>query len=153
SFTTAVGFGSLIVAETDHLRRFGVAAALGVMVTYALLITFVPAVISYFPRPVPREARRAGWLEALLVRATAAITRRPAPVLLGTLLVMVPGGYGYAAIDVDTALLETFDEDDPVAVSTRLVERHLDGILPLELHLRSDGTTDVRDPAVLAALD
>ena len=153
SFTTAIGFGSLVVAETDHLQRFGVAAALGVMVTYALLITFIPAVISYFPRPVVRQARRAGWLEAWLVRATAAITRRPAPILLGTLLVMVPCGYGYGAIDVDTALLETFDEDDPIAVSTRLVERHLDGILPLEIHLRSDGRTDVRDPAVLAALD
>jgi predicted RND superfamily exporter protein len=51
SFTTAIGFGSLIVAQTDLLQRFGVAAALGVMVTYAILITFIPAVISYFPRP------------------------------------------------------------------------------------------------------
>ncbi len=156
SFTTAVGFGTLVVAQTDMLRRFGVAAALGVMVTYVILITFLPAAITYFPSPPHRSSRtgaRGGWLEGALVRVTAGIARRPIPIVGATLLVMVPCAWAYASIHVDTALLETFDADDAIAVSTRMVERHLDGILPLEIHVRSDGATDVRDPAVLAALD
>ncbi|HEY8430097.1 MAG TPA: MMPL family transporter [Sandaracinaceae bacterium] len=161
SFTTAVGFGSLVVAQTDMLRRFGVVAASGVMIGYAILITFVPAAIPYFPAPrsaAPKRNARAagarpGRLEAFLVRATATIARRPLPVVIGTALVALPSAWAYATVEVDTALLDTFDPDDPVVVSTRLVERHLDGILPLQIHVRSDGRTDVRDPAVLAALD
>ena len=156
SFTTAVGFGSLVVAQTEMLRRFGLAAAVGVMIAYAILITFVPAALTFFEPPAraPRSAgKREGWLEAFLVRATAKIARRPLPILFGTVLLTVPCAWAYASVEVDTALLETFDVDDPVVIGTRLVERHLDGILPLEVHVRSNSATDVRSPEVLAALD
>jgi predicted RND superfamily exporter protein len=156
SFTTAVGFGSLIVAQTEMLRRFGVVAAIGVMVGYVILITFVPAAITYF-RPPPglaqRLGTRKGWLEGSLVRATAAIAQRPLAVVIASVLLLVPCAWAYASMEVDTALLETFDDDDAIAVSTHLVERHLDGILPLQIHVSSDGRTDARDPRVLAALD
>ncbi len=156
SFTTAVGFGALAVADTELLQRFGVVAGLGVMVQYAILITFVPAVITSFPpsRTLVRTlGTRKGWVEGLLVRMTAKIAHRRIAVVVVAVVAMVPCAWAYSAMNVDTALLDTFDADDPIAVSTRLVERHLDGILPLQIHVSSDGQTDLRDPDVLAALD
>ncbi len=156
SFTTAVGFGALVVAQTDMLRRFGVVAAIAVMIAYAILITFVPAAITWF-RPPPTPARGSGnergWVEAALVRATAWIARRPIPILIVTALLVVPCAWAYETIEADTALLGTFDRDDPIVATTHLVEEHLEGILPLQIHLRASGDADVRDPEVLAALD
>src|SRR5262249_21981445 len=83
----------------------------------------------------------------------SAIARRPLPVVAITLLLAVPCAWAYASVRVDTVLLETFDPSDPIAISTHLVEDELDGILPLELHVHARGASDVRDPAVLAALD
>ena len=131
AITTAIGFGSLLVARTEMLQRFGIVAALGVMVTYLILITFIPAAITYFEPPAKlTKARgpREGWLEAVLVAVTAKIARGPVMVVVATGLVILPCLWAYASIRVDTALLDTFDENDPIVVSTRLVERHLDGI-------------------------
>jgi hydrophobe/amphiphile efflux-3 (HAE3) family protein len=156
SFTTAIGFGSLAVAQTEMLQRFGIVAALGVMVTYLILITFIPAAVTYFVPPAKLSRSRGpqkGWLEAFLVASTAKIARKPGIVLALTLLAIGPCLWAYASIRVDTTLLDTFDPSDPIVVSTRLVERHLDGIRPLEIHVSTGGQTDVRDPALLAALD
>ncbi len=156
SFTTAIGFGSLTVAQTEMLQRFGIVAALGVMVTYMILITFIPAAVTYFIPPTAlsrSHGPQKGWLEAALVAWTAKIARRPGIVLTLTLLAIMPCLWAYASIRVDTTLLDTFDPNDPIVVSTRLVERHLDGIRPLEIHISTNGSTDVRDPALLAAFD
>ncbi|MGI9243986.1 MAG: efflux RND transporter permease subunit [Verrucomicrobiales bacterium] len=42
SFTTAVGFGSLMVAGSDVIRSFGLSCAIGVVVTFLAVVTLVP---------------------------------------------------------------------------------------------------------------
>jgi hypothetical protein len=81
------------------------------------------------------------------------ITRRPWAVIIGTALVMVPCGWAYNSIVVDTSLRDTFDTNDPVVVSVRLIETKLDGIRPLEVMLSSDTDDRLRDPEVIAAID
>lgn len=157
SFTTAVGFASLLVAQTEMLRRFGGVAAIGVMVTYVILMTFVPSAMTFFgpPKhdPKDREATPHDWLEKMLVVSTAWITRRPWAIIFLTAAVMVPCVWAYNSIVVDTSLRDTFDPNDPVVVSTRLIEEKLDGIRPLEVMLSADDEGRLRDPEVLAAVD
>jgi predicted RND superfamily exporter protein len=157
SFTTAVGFASLLVAQTEMLRRFGMVAAIGVMVTYVILMTFVMAAMTFFGPPkhvaTDREATPHDFLEKLLVVSTAWITRRPWMVIIATALAMIPCGWLYNSIVVDTSLRDTFDPHDPVVISTRLVEDELDGIRPLEVMLSADTEGRLRDPEVLAAID
>jgi hydrophobe/amphiphile efflux-3 (HAE3) family protein len=157
SFTTAVGFASLTVAQTEMLRRFGAVAGVGVMISFVILMTFVPAAMTFFgpPRPAPHhaEATPHDWIEKFLVPMTTRITRRPWLVIIGTVLVTIPCGIAYRAVRVDTSLRDTFDPDDPVVVSVRLIEEHLDGIRPLEVHVSADEEGRLRDPEVIAALD
>ena len=157
SFTTAVGFGSLIVAQTDMLRRFGVVASFGVMISYVVLMTFVPAAITMFepPRlakklddPLPR-----GPLEHGLVRFTTWVTARPRAVMLVGMLVTAPCVYAYAHVEVDTALRDTFDPSDPVVQSMVLVDQRLDGIRPLEILVAADEEGALRDPAAIEAME
>lgn len=156
SFTTAVGFGSLYVAQTEMLRRFGIVASVGVMISYVILMTFVPAALTYFKPPrdaKSEEATPRGWLEGVLVRATAWISRRPWPVIAVICALMIPCVWAYWSIRVDTALRDTFDPDDPIVESVRLIDERLDGIRPLEVLVEVDDEGRLRDPDVLARLD
>ena len=47
SATTAVGLASLVVSKTVMLRHFGITSGIGVMVSYVVIITFVPALGSF----------------------------------------------------------------------------------------------------------
>lgn len=159
SSTTAVGFASLAVAQTEMLRRFGVVAALGVMLAYLVLMTFVPAAITYFRSPSGdhavrlSEAPSRGWLERVLLLGTAWVLRRPFVVLGVALALGLSSGWTYGQIHVDTALLDTFSADDPVVIATHLVDEHLDGIRPLEVLIEADEEDRLRQPEILAAIE
>lgn len=44
SLTTAIGFGSLMLASHEYVRGFGRACAIGVLLTFVAVITFIPLV-------------------------------------------------------------------------------------------------------------
>ena len=153
SITTAVGLASLVVSRTVMLRHFGITAALGVMVAYIVTITFLPAVLTWVKAPSREDVRKAGgWLELGIMRMTAWVLARPWQILAFTGLLVAATGFAATKLKVDHALLDQFDEDDPVARTTRLLEDQLDGVRPLEISLTAEPGT-FHEPEVLAQVD
>lgn len=164
SFTDAVGLGALMVSRTEMLRRFGAIAGTGVMAVYVLAMLIVPALLTYLkpPRDVvgaaegagagSGEDQRTGWIERATVMGSRAFLRRPWVVLLAGALVAVPTLYLSRLVKVDTALKDTFEVDDPVAISTNLMDERMDGIRPLEILLLAEGDRRVVDVDVVEAI-
>ncbi len=175
SFTDAVGLGALMVSRTEMLRRFGAIAGVGVMTVYVLAMLIVPALLTYLRPPrdaggaaegardgapnaepraaEPREGERStGWIERATVLGSRAFLRRPWVVLVAAALVAAPALYLSRLVKVDTALKDTFEADDPVAISTALMDERMDGIRPLELLLVAEGDRRVTDVEVVHAI-
>ncbi|MFT4704048.1 MAG: putative RND superfamily exporter protein [Bradymonadia bacterium] len=154
SFTTAVGFASLMVSQTDTLQRFGVTAAVGVLISYVVTITFLPAALSRVRAPAAGSAAATeGVLEDLVEAVTRRVIARPIPVLVISALSFL-GAVGLGSqVSIDAALLDQFGEDDPIYQTTRLVERQLGGVRPLEVYVRADTEGAAATPDVLNALD
>ncbi|NOY94586.1 MAG: MMPL family transporter [Deltaproteobacteria bacterium] len=154
SITTAVGLASLVVSRTVMLRHFGVTAGVGVMVAYLVTITFLPGVLTWVKPPKRQfEARLGGTLEVLLMKLTARILKRPYVVLGVTSVALAGCLWAASGIRVDHALLDQFDTSDPVYVTTRLLERELDGVRPLEVMVRSSDADALMSARQLDALD
>lgn len=154
SFTTAVGFASLVVSQTDVLRRFGVTAAIGVLISYVVSITFLPAALSMMAPPGARTAAaKEGWLEDFVERVTRAVMRYRWPVIALSAVLLAVSAYEAAGVDVDSAVLDQFDEDDEIVQTTRLIEAKLTGVRPLEVYLTSPTPGRFDDPAVLNTVD
>ena len=154
SFTTAVGFASLVVSQTDVLRRFGVTAAIGVLISYVVSITFLPAALSMMAPPGARTAAaKEGWLEDFVERVTRAVMRYRWPVIALSAVLLAVSAYEAAGVDVDSAVLDQFDEDDEIVQTTRLIEAKLTGVRPLEVYLTSPTPGRFDDPVVLNAVD
>jgi predicted RND superfamily exporter protein len=92
-------------------------------------------------------------MDVALMRLTAWVLKRPFTILAVTALVLGGSIYGASQIEVDHALLDQFDEEDPVHVTTLLLEEKLDGVRPLEVSLTSDDEGRFLDPEVLAKID
>ncbi len=153
SLTTAVGLASLATSKTMMLRHFGVTSACGVMVAYVVTLTFVPAVSSWVKPPKPRTKENGAWIDVALMRLTAWVLKRPFAIL-GVAALVLGGSILLATrVEVDHALLDQFDESDPVYITTRLLEDKLDGVRPLEVSLTSDVDGRFHDPALLARVD
>ncbi len=153
SATTAVGLASLVVSKTVMLRHFGVTAGLGVMVSYLVIITFVPAVLTWAKppkRPPPRD--RNSIYTNVTMNLVAKLLRWQWPVLAITALFTVGAGYVASQITIDHALLDQFDETDPVYTTTLLIEEKLDGVRPLELMLVSTEDDHFTDPKMVKTI-
>jgi len=163
SFTSAVGLGSLMVSQTEMLRRFGGLAAAGTILAYTVTIFVIPALLSFLkppgklPAPATSEeghthrGEPAGWIERGMVHGTRVVLRNPRTVLIVTGLCMVPALYAAGLVRVDTSLTDTFEHDDPVAVSIRMMDERMDGIRPLEVLLVAEEAR-FEDPEVLSAV-
>ncbi len=160
--TTAVGFASLLGANSDAVRALAVQAATGlVCLGFSTLAAFGALGARFRPPQSPGDgiggsSRHAiGWNPAVPVGRWA--VRRPRAVLaIGAALVLasalaaagsrrigLPAGdrgvLGWAGLKVDSRMLETYDEDHPAARVVRRVERDLGGVIAVEVLLFAPG--------------
>jgi hydrophobe/amphiphile efflux-3 (HAE3) family protein len=151
SATTAVGLASLVVSKTVMLRHFGVTAGIGVMVSYVVIITFVPAILTWVTPPKRESIRRerTSMFTTVTSSMVAKLLRWRWPVLIATAVFTTWAGYVASQITVDHALLDQFDETDPVYTTTILIEEKLSGVRPLELVLVSDEDDHFLEPEMI----
>ena len=141
AFTTAVGFGALVVQDVPTLARFGAIAAIASMTAYVVMILFVPASLPSFPDEAasPTAASRVsrGLDRAILVLARSTAHRPWTTIAIATALLVVSLAIGRAVV-VDSRLLDQFAEDSEIADVTRSMEARLDGVREVSIALESE---------------
>jgi len=147
SLTTAIGLGSLMVSDIPAVRLFGAFGAFGIMLSFVLNFTLLPAVLSLLdPPPAPR--RRAGIaIEAILAAAARTAVRRPGLVFLAAGVPTVLAIIGLPMIRNNTDLLRFLREDQPLVRDTRVIDQALGGANAIDLVIER------RDDRPLTGLD
>lgn len=147
SLTTAVGFGSMLAAELPLLRAFGSWAALGVLLSYAVVLTLLPVVLRLLDvgagAPVGSSRLR---------RLARACTRRPTWVLAVALGLTVGSIPAAQSVVVDNHLGALLSPEHPVRQAASHLDDTLGGTLTLEVELEGDAvwTEDTLAPAAQA---
>jgi predicted RND superfamily exporter protein len=154
SGTTAAGLGSLAASKTVMLRHFGVTSGLGVMFSYLVIITFIPAILTWATPPRREMVRkeRTSTFSSATSNLVARLLRWRWAVLGATALFTVGAGYVASRITVDHALLDQFDETDPVYMTTLLIEEKLGGVRPLEVVLVSSENDHFTQPEMVQSI-
>ena len=140
--TTAVGFGSLLTANSDAVRAFAVQAAVGLgCLGASTLLAF--AALAPRLRP-PRESKNNGWNPAVPVGGWA--VRRPRAALAAGATVAGACVWLGTGLRVDSRMLETQDETHPAARAVRRVERDLGGVIAVEAVLETGAPGGLLEP-------
>lgn len=155
SFTTAVGFGSLAISRTPLLKRFGITAAIGVMISYVVTIVLIPILLTVFKKPKrDGPGTRDGILEILSANGARWVMNHAKLVLLAMCVLFGLAIYAaYTGSVVDNSVLDQFDEADELVATTRLIEDKLVGVMPFEVALSSDTPGRFEDVDVINAVD
>ncbi|MFC1752261.1 RND family transporter [Thermoproteota archaeon] len=133
SLTSAVGFFSLSFSPIPPVQVFGVFVAVGVMVAWALTITFIPAYIMLlknktfekFSGSVKESHSRV--LDSFLSFCQNTILKRFKVVLSITLFVVVLSIYGITRIQVNDNPVRWFNPKHPIRVADRILNKHFSG--------------------------
>ena len=150
TFTTAIGFLSLMVARNPTLERLGWQAGAGVMLSYLALVLVLPPVTgSLSPKATTgRRVQEGGyrWMDPL-VRWTTSAPRLALTLALAVLALCLWAG---SRVAVDANVIDTFPPGHPIYESNQLVEKKLGGIQPLEVELVAEEDGFFTNPEVLA---
>lgn len=151
SGTTALGLLSLATSQVDAVRTFGLGAALGVMVDFAISITLMPTLLGWVRVP-PEPPPQSRWL-LVPMRAVGRLTaRHPGRVIVATGALLLVAGVGLTRLHVDTNHVAFFKPGHPLHDSAALMDDQLAGIYSFQVLLEGPPES-LRTPDALRRME
>ncbi len=147
SVTTALGFLTMNFSEVPPYRHLGNFVAFGIVASFLLSVTFLPALLSL----LPMRARAPGRQDDRAMAAIADfVVRRRKTVLWGSVAVVLALLAAIPRNDLNDVLVHFFDESTEFRQDTDFLDERLSGNTLLEYSLHAAAPGGVTDPAFLA---
>jgi len=134
--TTGIGLASLFLNRIEGIREFALFACVGMLSFMVLLLTFLPSVLSFRPRP-PTNAQAqpssSGWVQRLinLIVEINLNHQKIAFTLLGILILICL--IGMLRLRVETNPVDYFNEKTQVRQNFHDIYQHLSGSFPVNV--------------------
>ena len=157
SLTTAVGFGSLMLADIPPVRVFGAFVAFGVLVAWLLTVAFVPACIMLIKEAkLERFGKREGG-GSIFARFLPPLGRfayyRSKAVILVSILILAVGIWGVTRIVVNDNPVKWFKPNHRLRVADREMNKIIGGTYMAYLVVEGAQADDIKRPEVMAYME
>jgi hypothetical protein len=134
SLTSAAGFASLALTPIPPVRVFGVFVAIGIMLAWALTITFIPAYTMFISAKslenfgLARDEKAENSMLTRLLKGIGGFTYRRAMVIL-FIAVATAGiaGYGISLIQINDNPVKWFSKSHPIRIADKVLNAHFGG--------------------------
>ncbi len=144
--TTAVGLGSLAIADLLPIRKFGIMSAIAVMVSLLWLFLYLPSLLQQYPTAQGRTRHVRGresaftWLtRSVFVPAREWVLRHNVIVTLAFVLLMAFFGYAVATrMQTTVKLIKLFDQHTRIVQDYTWLENKLGPLMPMEVIVHVD---------------
>lgn len=155
SLTTAAALGSFSMAEIAPISDLGRFACAGVLISLALTIVLLPALLALCPlrRKKARTAEDRQLMDRLLT-ATADFSVRHSRRIVAVSFVLIAIALVLASqLRFSHNQLEWFPETDPIRRSTEAIDRAMKGSISMEVVVDTGRENGLHEPKVLNALE
>ncbi len=151
SVTTALGMLSLATSNVVAVRAFGIGAAIGVMVDFAISLVFVPTVLAWMraERTVPPQER---WFLEPLKRVAMFSTHHARTILITAAALAAVALAGVTRLEVDTNHIAFFSGNHPLGKSAAVIDQQLGGVYGFQILLEGPPGS-MQQPATLQRID
>ena len=165
SLTTTLGFLSMNFSEVPPYRDLGNFVAIGIVASFILSVTFMPAVLSLLPLRAPRDRRLVPAMLSLLRFPAArerrlrlphtnaladSVLRHRKALFLGWVVFVLAMAAAIPRNELNDVLVHFFDEGVEFRQDTDFMDEHLSGNTLLEYSLEAHAEGGATDPLFLA---
>ena len=148
--TTAIGFLSLNFSEAPPFRLLGNIVALGVMVSFVLSVTMLPAFLAIVKL---KPATGRSWLQQMMGGVAGFVIRHYRVLSVVLPIVVIVLAFGTTKIELDDNFIEYFSDKFELRRDTDFVEQNLTGLNAIEFSIPAAGEGGISDPAYLSGID
>ncbi|MDR2049870.1 MAG: MMPL family transporter [Treponema sp.] len=164
ALTTFAGFSSFCFTTVLPIREFGFFASFGVLVSFAVAVTMIPALVilrgperkSSGERPGAKEVlsgREEGLFAGSAGRFFTALAMRKSLVLFCSLVLILVSVFGASRLIIDNVFIEYFKSDTDISKSDRFIREKFGGSKIVSVVAGADSSEVLLGPESLGAMD
>ncbi len=135
--TTASGFVTFAILESQVMREFGIVASLSIMGVFLASLLLIPVVFSYLPNPKSRHIRHLDrrTSRVIVTRFIQIVQSQRAAIYWVTAIMFLVAINGITKVRTTGNLVDDLPDDNPVLTDLRWFESQFGGVMPFELRV------------------
>ncbi|MFC1848744.1 RND family transporter [candidate division CSSED10-310 bacterium] len=155
SLTTSAGLLSFTTADVASIADLGVIAPIGIMFAFFYTMLLLPAIVSLCPlgRQKPDQAKRSPGLDRIFLSISSFALNRPWFIIGISVIIFCLSCIGMTHLRLSHNVLNWFDEDHELRVSTTTIDEAMKGTLPIEFVIDTGHENGVYETTLMQKLD
>ena len=139
NITTACGFATFILTDSQILKEFGTVASINIMVIFILSILLIPIIYSFLPLPKKKHLNHLNndWLNNFVGFLSNTVKKKRILVFIISILCLCISIIGINKIEISGNLIEDMPKKSGFVKDIKFFEKEFKGILPLEIMIDS----------------
>jgi len=135
NLTTASGFATFIITNSDILRQFGLVASLNIIGLFLLSILMIPTIFSFLDPPKAKHMQHLDnkHIRRIIDKLVELTYHHIKWVYVSAFVVLLVGIYGITLIKSSGFMVDDIPESDVIYKDLKFFENQVDGIMPLEI--------------------
>jgi len=153
--TTALGFATFIILDSDLLKEFGIVASLSILCIFILSLCIIPVVYSFMSIPKNKHLKHLNkkWMDTFVNWMERVVRNHRIAVYLTSVTVLVLSIIGIYQIQITGSRIEDLPKDAKFFKDIRFFEKEFDGIMPVEVVVDAKKKNGIAKLATLRRMD
>ena len=135
NLTTAAGFASFLLTNSETLQEFGAIASLNILAIFILSLLIIPIYFSYGPAPKNRHTAHLDkkWINFLISSLDFLVQHKRKQIYLVTMFLLGLAFFGIIKVKTTGNLTDDLPKDQILYQDLKFLEKHFGGVMPLEV--------------------
>jgi len=155
NITTASGFATFIITDSQLLKEFGVVASINIIGIFILSLLIIPIVYSFMPLPKTKHLKHLNtkWIYGFVNWMEYIVREKRISVYVVTILLLILSIIGIFQIKISGSPIEDMPKKAEFFKDIRFFEEEFDGIMPIEIVVDTKRKKGVLKPSTLKQME
>ncbi len=155
NITTASGFATFIILDSDLLKEFGIVASINIIGIFILSLLIIPIVYSFMPLPKTKHLKHLNkkWIDIFVNWMERMVRDYRIGVYITSIIVLILSIIGIYQIEITGSRIEDLPKNTHYFKDIRFFEEEFDGIMPMEIVVDTKRKNGALKPATLRRID
>ena len=135
NLTTASGFATFVITNSEILKEFGIIAALNILTLFILSLLLIPILFSFAKPPAQRHIQHleSKFFQNVIDHLISISQNYRKLVYASAIAILLLGFYGISLIKSSGYMVDDIPESDIIYKDLKFFEKQIDGLMPLEI--------------------
>ena len=135
--TTASGFATFIITNSQLLKEFGTVASLSILSIFIICILVIPIIYSFLPIPGDKHLEHLNkkWIVSLFDWMASTVKTKKIEIYTISIILLAVSIIGIYKIEISGSLIDDLPKNTEFFEDIMFYEKEFNGILPLEIYI------------------